>query len=41
MQHKTATISRTLNKADKETNSGIPNFIRESVIPIKGTMIAR
>jgi hypothetical protein len=36
-----AIISSTLNNADKETNSGIPNFIMESVIPIIGTMIAR
>ena len=36
-----AIISSTLNKADKENNSGIPNFISESVIPINGIIIAR
>lgn len=41
MQLMTAIISSTLNKADKEINPGIPNFISESVIPINGTMIAR
>ena len=40
-QQTTAIISSTLNKADKEINSGIPNFISESIIPINGTKTAR
>jgi hypothetical protein len=34
-------ISSNLNRAGIEINSGIPNFISESVIPINGITIPR
>jgi len=41
MQQTTAEAPSSLNKANNEINSGIPNLISESVIPINGIIIPR
>lgn len=41
MQQINAMISSNFHNVDNEIHSGIPNFIRERVIPITGTIIPR